>query len=127
MGDLRDKLLQAGLVSPEQAQRAEEAAARPSGRRKRKAARQKGGSADGGDPLQVAKDGRRGGKTRGPRRWYYVSRAGKVPYLEVSDDLVKELEQGKAAIAETEGGDVWLVTSECAERLSRIDSSWIRS
>jgi hypothetical protein len=77
--------------------------------------------------LEVAHKGKVDGKTRGQRRWYYVSRKGSVPYLELSDERVKELEQGQVAIAETDRGDAWLVTRACAEELAAIDPSWVRS
>lgn len=77
--------------------------------------------------LKVAQAGRVEGRTRGQRRWYYVSRAGYVPCLEVSDEVVRDLEQGIIAIAESERGDAWLVTRECARELSDSDPSWVRS
>ena len=77
--------------------------------------------------FKAAQAGRVEGKTRGPRRWYYVSRAGAVPYLEVSDEAMRELEQGNFAVAESERGEAWLVTRACAEVLIAGDPSWIRS
>ena len=59
------------------------------------------------------------GKTRGHRRWYYTSRRGVVPYLEVSDEVVAMLEQGGAAIAEAPNGEAWLVSGECAQDARR--------
>ena len=75
----------------------------------------------------MAKAGRVAGKVRGQRRWYYCGRRGLVPYLELSDDAARQLEQGKAAIAESDRGEAWLVTSACAAELSAIDPTWVRS
>jgi len=77
--------------------------------------------------LKLAQAGKVEGRTRGQRRWYYVSRAGFVPCLEVSDEVVRDLEQGVIAIAESERGDAWLVTRECARELADADPSWVRT
>jgi len=77
--------------------------------------------------LKLAQGGRVEGRTRGQRRFYYVSRAGFVPCLELSDEVVRDLEQGVIAIAESERGDAWLVTGDCARALVEADPAWIRS
>ncbi len=170
MGDLRDMLLKAGLVSAEQAKKVEEAKQvdqRPKGHgpsaggprppNDRRPQGQQAGPQQGRPPrperssdatrperasaapsaplskeesqrlLKLAQAGKVEGRTRGQRRWYYVSRAGFVPCLEVSDEVVRDLEQGVIAIAESERGDAWLVTRECARELADADPSWVRT
>lgn len=159
MGDMRELLLKAGLVSEEQAKKAAEEEAQRSARPQGGGARKKGGSGQersggghdrrpprgerGAAPprpepnaalspkdakrlLELAQKGRIEGKTRGQRRWYYVSKKGSVPYLELTDELVKELEQGEVAIAETDRGEAWLVTRACAKEIAQLDPSWLR-
>lgn len=174
MGDLRDSLLKAGLVSAEAAKKAEESkdtqqrpkqpprppgnkgGPRPDQREGGRDGRGDGGGREHRDPrpdlreprerpapksrepaslspkeaqrlLEVAQAGKVEGKTRGQRRWYFVSRAGLVPFLEVSDEIARELEQGNVAIAESERGDVWLVTGACAKELEAADPAWVRT
>lgn len=171
MGDLRDMLLKAGLVSEEQAKKAE-AQKREAEQRANHAAEQRARGkapprprADGGrrddrrddrrdsrddrprredrpapeprtTPLtpeestrlfKLAQAGKVEGRTRGQRRWYYVSRAGNVPFLELSDEVARDLEQGHVAVAESERGEVWIVGRECADQLIAGDPAWIRS
>jgi uncharacterized protein YaiL (DUF2058 family) len=147
MSDLRDKLLKAGLVSAEQAKKVEEdarkkqAPPRPGPRQggggggPRTAAREEASRESPVAPskeesqrlLKLAQTGKVDGKTRGNRRWYFVSRQGAVPYLELSEEAVQGLEQGTMAIAESERGEAWLVSRECATRLREGDPAWIRS
>lgn len=146
-------LLKAGLVSAEQAKKAEAEVRAPE--RQQRPAKPRGGQggAPRGEPqrearrersaeqapavtltkeeaqrlFKIAQAGRVEGKTRGNRRWYFVSRAGAVPYLEVTDEVVRDLEQGHIAVAESERGEVWLVTGECARQLAETDPAWIRT
>lgn len=146
MGDFREQLLKAGLVSAEQVRQAEapKPPPRPPGKgggdrgrdSGRPAARAPGGptSSEGGEPIQpqkVAQAGRLEGRFRGGRRWYYVSRRGAVPYLEVNDDAVGRLESGQAAIVESPSGEVWLVDGDSARALASDERSggrdWVRS
>lgn len=151
MGDLRDKLLKAGLVTEEQAKKAEAKTPPPErGGPGRKPEQRGKGRGPAGEPAReraahkeappvsltkeesqrlykVAQAGKAEGKTRGNRRWYFVSRAGRVPFLELSDEAVKDLEQGRIAIAESERGEAWLVTGECARQLAEVDPAWVRT
>jgi len=152
MGDLRDKLLKAGLVTEEQAKKAEAKAQPPERGGAGRRPEQRGGKGRGPEgerarerparevaaPVSLTKEesqrrfklaqaGKVEGKTRGNRRWYFVSRAGRVPYLELSDEAVKDLEQGRIAIAESERGEAWLVTGECARQLVEVDPGWVRT
>ena len=168
MGDLRDMLLKAGLVSEEQAKKAEahkqDAEQRAKGRGQPPPRPGRGGGGGGGERgdrrqgherprrdeardtrpppeprtasltpeestrlFKLAQAGKVEGKTRGQRRWYYVSRSGNVPFLELSDEAARDLGDGHTAIAESERGEVWLVTRDAAEQLIAGDPAWIRS
>ncbi|MFO0751085.1 MAG: hypothetical protein U1F43_36235 [Myxococcota bacterium] len=186
MGDFRDQLLKAGLVSAEQAkqaeakerqERADRAPRQPPGGRPdprndqrpkgpprppspRDGERQRGpaGPAGLGDPQrersaehaaseqqraqsgaapkldgeaalrarQIALSGKLDGRFRGQRRWYYTSRRGVVPYLELNDEAVGLLESGGAGLAEAANGEAWLVTAECAQKLREVGGEWLR-
>lgn len=57
---------------------------------------------------------------RGPRRWHFVTRERRIPYLDVSDDAARRLEQGQIAICEvpdTAPEQFVLVPAEAAARL----------
>ncbi len=168
MGDFRDGLLKAGLVSAEQAKEAEEqkaaaearAKAPPQHRGPPRPPREGGGGGGGGggqhpqqhrqrpaprsdEPrdrtpatlskeesvrlFKLAQAGKVEGRTRGQKRFYYVARAGTVPYLELSDEAFKDVELGRIAIAESERGEAWLVNGDCATELEAVDPAWIRT
>ncbi len=76
--------------------------------------------------VQLAQQGRVEPKTRGHRRWYYVTRKGLVPFLEVSDETAKDLESGALALCETPRGECWLVDQATAAKLVETDPSWVR-
>ena len=125
MSDLRDQLLKAGLVTAEQAKKAE---APPERTRPPRPPRRDGGpgrpepqperAAPTGTPKEIAERGRLDGRFRGGRRWYYISRRGVVPCLELNDDAVGRLESGAAAIAESPNGDAWLIDAAAARALA---------
>ncbi|MCC6624744.1 MAG: hypothetical protein IT385_26070 [Deltaproteobacteria bacterium] len=150
MGDFREQLLKAGLVSAEQVRQAEappKPPPRPPGkgggdRGRRDDGRSSRGqgpagapeaAAGGGqiEPHKVAQAGRLEGKFRGGRRWYYVSRRGTVPFLEVNDDAMGRLEGGQAGLVESPAGEVWLVDADAARALANDERGggrdWVRS
>lgn len=127
MGDLSEELFKAGLISEEQYRRAK--AARSGGRKEgrggeRRPRRPRGGGRPRGedrregsrrraaeDEAAVAEPLAREGLgevvraealrgTGGLRRWYFVARDGRVPFLEVSDEVARRLERGEVAIVE---------------------------
>jgi uncharacterized protein YaiL (DUF2058 family) len=49
--------------------------------------------------LRAIEDGRIPGEG-GQRRWFFVARDGRVPFLEVSDDAARALSDGRAGICE---------------------------
>ncbi len=57
---------------------------------------------------------------RGPRRFHFVTREGRIPFLELSEDAAKRLESGQAAICEVPGSapeGFVVVGAETADRL----------
>lgn len=65
------------------------------------------------------------GKTGGRRRWYFVSRQGRVPCMELNDGAAGQLESGAAAIVESPDGRVSLVTAAGARRIDELDDRWL--
>ncbi len=127
MSDIRQQLLQAGLVTPKQAHSAERPE-RSSSKPRPKPSRSGRGPASPEEAAQAAEvagaarlDGYRGSK-----RWYYVSRAGRVPYLSVSDKAAKGLSKGELALVESSQGEAFLVDAQAAGRIDALDPEWIR-
>lgn len=57
----------------------------------------------------------------GQRRWFFVARDGRVPFLEVSDEAARALSDGRAGICElTEGGRTRHVLVGDEKRLQTI-------
>lgn len=167
MGDFREQLLKAGLVTPEQVKQAEAPPKPPPRPPARDGGGRDGGGRDGrdgrdgrgrdgprrgsndarsardanepalpapGDAAAVralAQAGRLDGKFRGGRRWYYVSRRGTVPYLELNDDGFARLESGAAGLVESPSGETWLVDGPSARALRDDEThggrDWVRA
>jgi uncharacterized protein YaiL (DUF2058 family) len=66
------------------------------------------------------------GGTGGPRRFCYVNRNNRVPFLEVSDDVARRLTRGELAIIETDDGKVGLVPGTAAKEIVELDSEIVR-
>jgi uncharacterized protein YaiL (DUF2058 family) len=66
------------------------------------------------------------GGTGGPRRFCYVNRTNRVPFLEVNDDVARRLTRGELAIIETEDGQVGLVPGTAAGEIAELDSEAVR-
>ena len=66
------------------------------------------------------------GGTGGPRRFCYVNRNNRVPFLEVSDDVARRLTRGELAIIETEDGKVGLVPGTAAKEIAELESEIVR-
>lgn len=62
----------------------------------------------------------------GSRRFCYVNRNNRIPFLEVSDDVARRLVRGELAIIETEEGKVGLVPGQAAREIAELDSEIIR-
>ncbi|TNF25661.1 MAG: DUF2058 family protein [Deltaproteobacteria bacterium] len=140
MTDLREQLLKAGLITEAQATRTEEGGPRTG--RHRRNSRGRGhdtrrierrdpsdvtpeGEADA---AKLAEDSRVDIKTqRGGRRWYYVSRDGLVPYVELGNDVAEKLSRGDLALVESPAGEAWFVSREIAVRILGLDPAWIRA
>jgi len=65
----------------------------------------------------------------GPRRFYFVTAAGKIPYLLLHEPLAQRLEQGWAAIVQVPTADTEqfvIVARELAERARQADPEMVR-
>ena len=61
----------------------------------------------------------------GSRRFYFVTRENKIPFLDISDDLTSRLEKGLAAIVEIPGQEdeeFTVVPRAVAQRMKNVDS-----
>jgi uncharacterized protein YaiL (DUF2058 family) len=64
--------------------------------------------------------------TGGPRRFCFVNRRNRVPFVEVSDDAAARLVRGELAIVETEDGAVGLVPARAAREIAELDAETVR-
>ncbi len=65
----------------------------------------------------------------GNKRFYFVTKTGKITYLEVSDDISKKLEQGAVAIVElplAKTETFIIVNRNTADTIAKLDNRWIR-
>ncbi len=65
----------------------------------------------------------------GGRRFYFVTRENKIPFLDLSDELTGRLEKGQAAIVEVPGSEVddyTIVPRAVARQLQTIDPDAVR-
>lgn len=62
----------------------------------------------------------------GARRFSYVNRNNRVPFLEVSDDAARRLTRGELAIIETKEGKVGLVPGAAAREIVELDGEIVR-
>lgn len=152
MGDLRDQLLKAGLVTDKQVQKVtsaerrrkkakgHKAAARERAQReaeqaeklRQRAARDKAaGKARAAEAAtteqraqadQIIKSHAVSGATRGRRRWYFERPDGRVPYVTVSDEAAEGLEQGRLALVAGARGAT-VVARDAAQRVAALDAS----
>lgn len=76
---------------------------------------------------QIAESNPFAERTGGPRRWYFVSREQRAPFLEVSDEVAGALAKGGAAIVESPERDTWVVGADAARRIRDLDARWIRT
>ena len=68
-------------------------------------------------------------RREGPRRFYFVTRAGRIPSVQVTDELGRELEAGRVAIVEVpfeKRERFELVTRDTARRLGEDGAPLIR-
>lgn len=138
MGDFRQSLLKAGLVTEEEA-RDFDARESQKRRKTRQQVRSKKEAREATDAAPKAlseeelkklhlwiDEGRLGAKASGQARWYYRSRSGAVPFLSLNTKTVKGLEDGSYALVEDEQGLANVVTQGEAEKIRGVDPSWIR-
>jgi uncharacterized protein YaiL (DUF2058 family) len=65
----------------------------------------------------------------GARRFYFVTRENKIPFLDLSDELTGRLEKGQAAIVEVPGDvvvDYTIVPRAVARQMQSIDPESVR-
>ncbi len=65
----------------------------------------------------------------GPRKFYFVARDKKIPFLQITENLSDKLEKGMLAIVEYNGPncvEFAIVQRTCAERLLEIDPEVVR-
>jgi RNA recognition motif-containing protein len=65
----------------------------------------------------------------GARRFYFVTRENKIPFLDLSDELTGRLEKGQAAIVEVPGDDVddyTIVPRAVARQMQTVDPESVR-
>ena len=74
---------------------------------------------------QIVQSGSVRGRTGGRKRFYYESRDGRVPYLELNDETVDGLDKGSIALAEEPSGRIVLVDGDCARRIAELDPMWL--
>jgi hypothetical protein len=82
----------------------------------------------GGSAHQLLRQHTKAGS--GPKRWYFVARDGRVPYLELPDMLTRLLGEGQAAIVESLGTakaeHVVVVDHQALATLHKLDPELIR-
>ena len=74
---------------------------------------------------QLIENGRLTGRTSGRRRFYVVMPDGRIPYLEVNDQVLDDLDRGRTAIAYGDNQDAVLITGDAAARILAVDASRI--
>ncbi len=154
MGDLRDQLLKAGLVTDKQVKKAasaerrrkkakghktaareraarEEAQAaklRERAARDRAAARARASEMSAAELRaqveQIVKSHAVAGATRGGRRWYYEAPDGRIPHVTLSDEAAEGLERGRYALVRGARGPA-IVARDVAQRVADIDAGQV--
>lgn len=122
MSDLRDQLLQAGLIS--EADIEKQAKKQPA-----KHTRPAQSPLEPIAPDEIEQTCRNATveNITGRNRWYFVARDETIQWLQLSDAQHKAMQQGKLGIVEDEGGQAWLVDGKVANRLFTQQSSWLRA
>ena len=156
MSSLRDQLLKMGLVDEAQAKKAAHDRRRTN-KQKGRAGVQAERAERSAELEQQAQDKRRADKAReqaraetredaerrnqaqqilesgrvsiksGRRRFYYESRDGRVPYLEMDEQQAAQIEKGALALCETPDGRISLANAEAAARLAELAPEWLRA
>lgn len=155
MGSLQEELMKAKLVDKKQRKKAahekrvhkskvgregleqekREKAARQKARQQEKRARdrrldaerEKAREAEGGENrLRSLLAGATLQGFGGPRRFCYVNRRNRVPFVEVSDDAAARLVRGELAIVESADGKVGLVPGPAAREIAELDADSVR-
>ena len=107
-----------------QAARRDKDRERESGRQARQKAREESAAL-----VQIVRDHALTSGVMGPRRFHFVTREGKIPYLDVSDEIGRGLERGQFAICEMPGAspeEFVLLDAEHAKRVRTLDADVVR-
>ena len=75
---------------------------------------------------QILESGRVSIKS-GRRRFYYESRDGRVPYLEMDEQQAAQIEKGALALCETPDGRISLANAEEVAPLAELAPEWLRA
>ena len=75
---------------------------------------------------QIIASGKVQGRVQGRRRFYFETRDDRVPFLEVSDEIIAGLESGRIGLTEAPTGEVVLVEKDAAARIFELDADWLR-
>jgi uncharacterized protein YaiL (DUF2058 family) len=76
--------------------------------------------------LKTARAGRIDARLHGPRRWYFHGRDGVLGWVDLSEDLANQVDQGRIAIVESPRGEAWLVGADAAAQLATVEPAWLR-
>ncbi len=131
---LKDQLLQAGLVTQEQASKAERqsrSSQRPRNPQGPRGDQRSSRTSPPQDPTQdrlqtLLRDHRVHVPVRGQQRWYFETQDGRLPYLAISEECGDLLERGEAAIVEPKAGLYRVVNAEGAEKIQTLGDSLVR-
>ena len=137
MGDIRDELLKAGLISERKARDISR-----SGRENRQHPAEERPASVEGDPVSPpvadrSRDEEPGEIIRrglvapapGNRRFHFVDRSGQIPFLELGEETIRGLVNGTLAVAEACGasnGEFAVVTADAARALELLDPNFVR-
>jgi uncharacterized protein YaiL (DUF2058 family) len=137
MGDIRDELLKAGLISEQKARdisrSRREDRQRPAEERPASVERDRVSppATDGLRDDEPGKIIRRGlvAPAPGNRRFHFVDRSGQIPFLELGEETIRGLVNGTLAVAEACGasnGEFAVVTADAARALELLDPNLVR-
>jgi len=128
---IKEQMLKMGLVTADQvsAEPRQDRGRNQSGAEPRAGDRPRAtqATAEAGLVARIADSGRLAGKTEGRNRFYFETRDGRVPYIEIGQETVARLASGRAAVCESPEGAVSLVDGEAAARIAALDRGWLRA
>ena len=124
---LRDQMLKLGLISKPESQEVDWHEGSCRDPHMVKDLRNLSGEAKDRALEQWAIKSRVDGRRDGGRRYYFESRDGRIPFLELSDEAVKHLAKGEWKVIQSSAGKTWLVKKDIAKSIASVDPAWVRS